>query len=356
LWFKTNSTTWTQITGSALFVDLTSNQTIAGVKTFSSTIQGNISGNAGTVTNGVYTDGSYVNPAFIASLAGSKITGDIAGNAANVTGVVAVVNGGTGASTAASALTNLGAYPASNPNGYTNNTGTVTSVAATAGTGISVTGSPITTSGTLNIVNTAPDQTVAIASGTGISVTGTYPNFTVTNTSTSSGGTVTSVNVSGGTTGLTTSGGPVTTSGTITLAGTLAVANGGTGVTVSSGANSVVLRDANQNITANAVDDGYLNIAASGTQITLTASSIRRYTITGSGGQVIKLPDATTLVNGAIFEFDNNQSSGAVTVNNNSNTLVANPSKKSRSCDTKIKVPSKSFKASLIISFVFISK
>lgn len=44
-------------------------------------------------------------------------------------------------------------------------------------------------------------------------------------------GSVTSVDVSGGTTGLTTSGGPVTTSGTITLAGTLAVANGGTGLT-----------------------------------------------------------------------------------------------------------------------------
>lgn len=71
--------------------------------------------------------------------------------------------------------------------------GTVTSVAATAGTGISVTGSPITTSGTLNITNTAPDQVVAISSGTGISVTGTYPNFTVTNTSPSSGGTVTAV-------------------------------------------------------------------------------------------------------------------------------------------------------------------
>lgn len=44
-------------------------------------------------------------------------------------------------------------------------------------------------------------------------------------------GTVTSVDVSGGTTGLTTSGGPVTGSGTITIAGTLAVANGGTGIT-----------------------------------------------------------------------------------------------------------------------------
>ena len=44
-------------------------------------------------------------------------------------------------------------------------------------------------------------------------------------------GTVTSVDVSGGTTGLTTSGGPVTTSGTITLAGTLITSNGGTGLT-----------------------------------------------------------------------------------------------------------------------------
>ena len=49
-------------------------------------------------------------------------------------------------------------------------------------------------------------------------------------------GSVTSVAVSGGTTGLTTSGGPVTTAGTITLAGTLNVANGGTGSATASGA------------------------------------------------------------------------------------------------------------------------
>jgi hypothetical protein len=77
--------------------------------------------------------------------------------------------------------------------GGTVSVGTVTSVAATAGTGISVTGSPVTTSGTLAITNTAPDQTVVLNNGTGISVTGTYPNFTVTNTAPSSGGTVTSV-------------------------------------------------------------------------------------------------------------------------------------------------------------------
>lgn len=44
-------------------------------------------------------------------------------------------------------------------------------------------------------------------------------------------GTVTSIDVSGGTTGLTTSGGPITAAGTITLGGTLALANGGTGAT-----------------------------------------------------------------------------------------------------------------------------
>ena len=151
----------------------------------------------------------------------------------------------------------------------TGNIGTVTSVSATAGTGISVSGSPITTSGTLTITNTAPDQTVAFTNGTGISVTGTYPNFTVTNTAPSSGGTVTSVTgtapvvSSGGNTpaismaaattsvsgyltstdwntfngkgsgsvtslatagtvnGLTLTGGPITTTGTVTLGGTL---------------------------------------------------------------------------------------------------------------------------------------
>ena len=45
------------------------------------------------------------------------------------------------------------------------------------------------------------------------------------------GGTVTSVALSGGTTGLTTSGSPITSSGTLTLGGTLAAGNGGTGLT-----------------------------------------------------------------------------------------------------------------------------
>jgi fructose-specific component phosphotransferase system IIB-like protein len=107
-------------------------------------------------------------------------------------------------------------------------TGTVTSVAATGGTGISVTGSPITTSGTLNIVNTAPDQTVALTQGGTTTITGTYPNFTISSAD-QYAGTVTSVSGAGGSTGLTLTGGPITGSGTLTLGGTLAVASGGTG-------------------------------------------------------------------------------------------------------------------------------
>jgi trimeric autotransporter adhesin len=90
-----------------------------------------------------------------------------------------------------------------------------------------------------------------------------------------------------------------------------------------SGANSVALRDSNVNISANAFFAGFTSVAASGTQIVLTASSTPIYVITGSGGQTIKLPDATTLPVGATFLFNNNQSSGAITVNNNSNTLIA---------------------------------
>jgi hypothetical protein len=60
-------------------------------------------------------------------------------------------------------------------------TGTVTSVDLTAGTGISVSGGPITSSGSITVTNTSPDQTVALTGGTGISTSGTYPNFTITN-------------------------------------------------------------------------------------------------------------------------------------------------------------------------------
>lgn len=71
------------------------------------------------------------------------------------------------------------------------------------------------------ITNSAPDQTVVLNNGTGISVTGTYPNFTITNSSPSSGGTVTSVGTSAPLTG-----GTITTTGTIGITQSSALADG----------------------------------------------------------------------------------------------------------------------------------
>jgi hypothetical protein len=87
------------------------------------------------------------------------------------------------------------------------------------------------TNGQLLIGNTTGNTLTkaTLTQGSGVTITNGAGSITIA--ATGSGGTVTSVAVSGGTTGLTVSGSPITTSGTITLAGTLAVANGGTGIT-----------------------------------------------------------------------------------------------------------------------------
>jgi hypothetical protein len=138
----------------------------------------------GTVvaTNGLVSTGSYSDPSWLVSVAGSKVSGNISGNAANVTGTVAVANGGTGATTAANARTNL--LPSYSGNalkvlsvnaGGTDvewttaaGAGTVTSVAMSVPTGLEVSGSPITTNGTL---------AVSYASGYAIPTTAKQTNW-----------------------------------------------------------------------------------------------------------------------------------------------------------------------------------
>jgi hypothetical protein len=113
-------------------------------------------------------------------------------------GAVGIKDEGTSISTGVKTINFVGAAVTATNSGddvtvnVSSGTGTVTSVAATAGTGISVTGSPITTSGTLTITNTAPDQTVALTQGGTTTITGTYPNFTISSADQFQG-TVTSV-------------------------------------------------------------------------------------------------------------------------------------------------------------------
>jgi len=68
---------------------------------------------AAAVTTAKMADGA-VTDAKITSVSGSKVTGNISGNATNVTGMIAVANGGTGATTATGALNNLGAEAVAN--------------------------------------------------------------------------------------------------------------------------------------------------------------------------------------------------------------------------------------------------
>src|SRR5262245_15780133 len=104
----------------------------------------------------------------------------------------------------------------------------------------------------------------ALVAGSGISITngdGAAGNPTITCTVTPGTGTVTSVNGSGGTTGLTLTGGPITASGTRTLGGTLAIASGGTGqTTANAGFNALAPAQsgkAGQFLTTNGTDTSW---------------------------------------------------------------------------------------------------
>jgi len=342
--YNKQSGSWVQITGSNL-VDLVNNQTIGGIKTFSSPIVGSVTGTAGNVSGVVAIANGGTN-ASTASAARTNLglgtistqdASNVAITGGSITGItdLAVADGGTGASTAANARTNLGAVGLTDTQTLTNKTidgasNTLTNIGNGSLTNSSVTinGSGISLGGSVTITAATPNNLVF---GAGLSATGNFngsvaTNVTLANVGTAatygdsgtipvfttnafgqiasvslqsvvvdsadiSGtiaiaqggtgassaanarinllpsyagnggkvfalnagatdvewravagtGTVSSVAVSGGSTGLTTSGGPITAAGTITIGGTLAVGSGGTGVTTSTGSGSVVL-------------------------------------------------------------------------------------------------------------------
>lgn len=180
-----------------------------------------------------------------------------------VTGVLPIANGGTNASTAANARTNI--LPS-----YTGNAGKVLAV------------------------NTGATDVEYISAG------GT--------------GTVTSIDVSGGTTGLTTSGGPITAAGTITLAGTLAVANGGTGTSTPSlvqGTNVTITGTwPNQTINSTGAAQVYPSAGIANSTGTAWGTS---YTTSGTG-TVVALATSAALTTPAITGGTiNNATIGATT-------------------------------------------
>ena len=102
---------------------------------------------------------------------------------------------------------------------------------------------------------------------------------------------------------------------------TVGVAYGGTGVTASSGANSVMLRDANQNVAVNNVFLGFNSTVTAAGTTTLTVASAQYQRFTGTTTQTVKLPDATTLSKGVVFTVDNDSTGSVTVVDNASSTL-----------------------------------
>jgi hypothetical protein len=268
----------------------------------------------------------------------------------NITGItdLAVSDGGTGASTltgyvkgnGTAALVAVGTIPYTDITGLgTMSTQNSTNISVTGGsmnnvalgTPVSVvltngTGLPLATgvTGTLPIANGGTGQTAANPAFNALAPaqTGNNGKYLTTDGSNTSwaalvgGGTVTSVSGTGTVSGIQLSGN-VTISGSLTLGGALDLSS--PPAIGSNVPNTAAFTDAY----ATTFSNGFTNVAAAGTVTTLTASSVRDWTVTGSGGQTYQLPDATTLRNGATFQFNNNQSSGTVVVRNNSATTVA---------------------------------
>lgn len=155
--------------------------------------------------------------------------------------------------------------------------------------------------------------------------------ITINSAGSGTGGTVTSVDVSGGTTGLTFSGGPITTVGTLTAAGTVNVANGGTGRTTFSTAgyvkadgttaltsvSSISGSDITGNITGNAANvTGTVVVANGGTGRTTFTSGYVKGNGTSALTVSATIPNtdiAGLITSGQIDSVTSGQITGSIT-------------------------------------------
>lgn len=157
-----------------------------------------------------------------------------------------------------------------------------------SGTATNLTGLPLTTgvTGILPVVNGGNGTaTPSLVAGSNVTITGTWPNQTIASTGGGGGG-VTSF--SAGTTGLT----PATaTTGAVTLAGTLAVANGGTGTATPSlvaGTNvSITGTWPNQTINSSGGGGGGMVYPGAGIPLSTGTAWGTSYSTTGTGDVVL---------------------------------------------------------------------
>jgi hypothetical protein len=313
----------------------------------------NIGGGSGTVTS--------VSVATANGLAGSVATSTTTPAITLSTTVTGVLKGNGSAISAATAntdyqspitLTTTGTSGAATFNGTTLNipqytsgggSGTVTSVAMSVPTFLSVTGSPITSSGTLAVTlsgtalpvaNGGTGQTTANAalngllpsqsgqSGKVLSTNGTDTTWTAVGGT----GTVTSVGISAPAF-LTVSGSPVTASGTLALSysGTaLPVANGGTGQTTATAAFDGLAPSQTGNsgkyLTTNGSTTSWATVSGTGTVTSVAQSftggivSVAGSPITTSG--TLALTVAGTSGGVPYFSGTNTWASSAVLTNN----------------------------------------
>jgi competence protein ComGC len=299
--------------------DLTGTVAIATGGTGQTTAQTAMNAFAGAVTSGSYLRGNGTNVVMATIQSGDvpTLNQNTTGTAANVTGTVAIANGGTGQITAAAAITALtGAQTSAY---YLRSNGTNSVLAALAAADVT---------GTLAVANGGTG--VTSSTGTGSVVLSTSPTLVTPLLGTPTSGVATNL------TGL-----PLTTG----VTGTLPVANGGTGVTTSTGSGNNVLSTSPTLVTpilgtptsgnlSNCTVDGtnsvgYLNIpqnsqSAAYTLVLADAGKNIYHPSTDTTARIFTIPANSSVAFpiGTAVTFINDTSGGTITIAITTDTLV----------------------------------